>query len=72
MHLSALPVSAMLYFHHADQMLDVDGKLAPGWDITCWLPYAARGVEQLHWWAEAAALQRQRAEASQLPRGVDR
>ena len=57
--LGCLPVSAMLHFPHADQVFQPDGQLQPGEDSMRWMNYASRGTEQLHWWATAAAHQRQ-------------
>jgi NAD(P)H-dependent FMN reductase len=57
--LGCIPVSAMLHVPHADQVLAPDGRLAPGQDEGRWLGYADRGIAQLHWWAAAAARQRQ-------------
>ena len=56
--LGCLPVSAMLHFPHADQVLQADGQLGPDQDAARWSKYASRGTEQLHWWAAAAAYQR--------------
>ena len=57
--LGCLPVSAMLHFPHADQVFQPDGHLQLGEDSARWMNYASRGTEQLHWWATAAAHQRQ-------------
>ena len=57
--LGCLPVSAMLHFPHADQVFQPNGQLQPDEDSARWLHYASRGTEQLHWWATAAAKQRQ-------------
>jgi chromate reductase len=56
--LGCLPVSAMLHFPHADKAFEVDGQPSADQDAARWAKYAARGIEQLHWWAEAAARQR--------------
>ncbi len=56
--LGCLPVSAMLHFPQADQVFQASGQLNPGQDEARWATYAGRGVEQLYWWAEAAARQR--------------
>ncbi len=55
--LGCLPVSAMLHFPHADQVFQADGQLNQSQDVARWTSYATRGVEQLHWWAAAAAYQ---------------
>jgi NAD(P)H-dependent FMN reductase len=57
--LGCLPVSAMLHFPNADKVFAPDGSLAQGQDLLQWVHYADRGVEQLYWWAAAAAHQRQ-------------
>lgn len=57
--LGCLPVSAMLHFPHADKVFGADGALAADQDAARWAKYAGRGVEQLHWWAEAAERQRE-------------
>ncbi|MFY8134615.1 MAG: NADPH-dependent FMN reductase [Aquimonas sp.] len=56
--LGCLPVSAMLHFPHADKAFEADGQPSAGQDAARWAKYTARGIEQLHWWAEAAARQR--------------
>ena len=60
--LGCLPVSAMLHYPHADRVFDADGRPAAGEDAARWASYAARGLSQLAWWAEAAAEQRGRVD----------
>jgi NAD(P)H-dependent FMN reductase len=60
--LGCLPVSAMLHFPHADKVFQADGELAADQDAARWAKYAGRGVEQLHWWAEAAERQRKQVD----------
>lgn len=56
--LGCLPVSAMLHFPLAASAFEPDGTPAADQDATRWAKYASRGIDQLHWWAEAAAQQR--------------
>lgn len=56
--LGCLPVSAMLHFPHADTAFEAEGTPAADQDAARWAKYAARGIEQLHWWADSAAQQR--------------
>jgi NAD(P)H-dependent FMN reductase len=56
--LGCLPVSAMLHYPHADRVFDAEGRPAAGEDAARWSSYAARGLSQLAWWAQAAAAQR--------------
>lgn len=56
--LGCLPVSAMLHFPHADKTFEANGAPGADHDAERWAKYASRGIEQLHWWAEAAAQQR--------------
>lgn len=58
--LGCLPVSAMLHYPHADRVFDAEGRPSPGEDADRWAGYAARGLSQLAWWAQAAASQRER------------
>jgi len=60
--LGCLPVSAMLHYPHADRVFDTEGQPATGEDAARWSSYAARGMAQLAWWAEASALQRGRVD----------
>lgn len=60
--LGCLPVSAMLHFPHADKAFEADGTPAADQDAARWAKYAARGIEQLRWWAEAASQQRTAAD----------
>lgn len=60
--LGCLPVSAMLHYPHADRVFDAEGRPAAGEDAARWASYAARGLSQLAWWAEAAAEQRERVD----------
>lgn len=53
--LGCVPVSAMLHFAHADQVFQPNGLVNSDQDEAQWLKFASRGVEQLHWWATAAA-----------------
>lgn len=56
--LGCIPVSAMLHFPHAHEVLQSTGRLNPDQDEARWVTYVERGVSQLHWWAAAAAQQR--------------
>jgi NAD(P)H-dependent FMN reductase len=60
--LGCLPVSAMLHYPHADRVFDAEGRPAACEDAARWSGYAARGLSQLAWWAQAAAEQRGRAD----------
>jgi NAD(P)H-dependent FMN reductase len=57
--LGCLPVSAMLHFPNAAEVFSPTGELLHAQDRETWQRYAGRGVEQLYWWAAAAANQRQ-------------
>jgi hypothetical protein len=48
----------MLHYPHADQVFQASGELGPDQDEARWLKYADRGIDQLSWWAAAAAHQR--------------
>lgn len=60
--MGCLPVSAMLHFPHADTTFEADGTPTADQDSARWAKYASRGIEQLRWWAEAAAQQRRAAD----------
>jgi chromate reductase, NAD(P)H dehydrogenase (quinone) len=56
--LGCLPVSAMIHVPKAQTVLDPEGDYSPGVDSRGWNNYFDRGLDQLDWWAEAAAAQR--------------
>lgn len=65
--LGCLPVSAMVHIPKAQTIFDEDGRYqdaaaGPGWE-----GYIGRGLDQLAWWASAAADQRARAGAGTNP-----
>lgn len=60
--LGCLPVSAMIHVPHAHEVFEVDGGYAEGVDGARWSGYIARALDQLAWWAGAAARQRGLAE----------
>ena len=64
--LGCLPVSAMLHFPNADKVFSETGELLGNQEEKKWQRYAQRGVEQLNWWAAAAAHQRQALDPFQL------
>lgn len=60
--LGCLPVSSMIHFPRAHQVLGEDGSIVVDNDAddTDWNKYIGRSLSQLEWWAEAAKEQRQR------------
>lgn len=56
--LGCLPVSAMLHFPHAHQLLTKDGVLNSSEDLEKWEGYLQHGIGQLCWWMEACKAQR--------------
>lgn len=63
--LGCLPVSAMIHLPRAQQVLAADGALNEGEDPAAWSDYFGRSVDQLLWWAQAAAQQRQSVDPHQ-------
>lgn len=61
--LGCLPVSAMVHIPKAQEALDASGAWASG--AAEWDGYLGRTLEQLDWWAEAAARQRHEGTAAQ-------
>lgn len=59
--LGCLPVSAMVHIPNAHTIIDEDGCYLPEIDSVRWDGYIGRGLDQLVWWAEAAAGQRAKA-----------
>ncbi|QNN65606.1 NAD(P)H-dependent oxidoreductase [Sphingomonas rhizophila] len=59
--LGCLPVSAMVHVPEAHSVFDEDGAYLEGNDGSRWDGYIGRGLDQLAWWAEAAADQRDRS-----------
>lgn len=64
--LGCLPVSAMLHFPNGDQVFTPNGEFVADQDSARWVGYAARGADQLYWWATAAARQRQALDPFEL------
>jgi chromate reductase, NAD(P)H dehydrogenase (quinone) len=56
--LGCLPVSAMIHVPKAATVFDPDGAYLADSDADAWDGYFSRGLDQLAWWAEAAAAQR--------------
>lgn len=56
--LGCLPVSAMIHIPKAQTVLDSDGEYLPDVDGEAWNDYFKRGIDQLVWWADAAAARR--------------
>ena len=52
--LGCLPVSQMIHFPRAPQVLDENGRLKDDQDEDRWNEYVGRGWAQLEWWAQAA------------------
>lgn len=65
--LGCLPVSAMIHVPKADKVFDPEGAYLPGLDAAEWDGYLERGVNQLEWWAAAAASQRIAASGPTAP-----
>lgn len=63
--LGCLPVSAMIHVPHAQDVFGADGSYLPGVDAGRWDGYLDRTLDQLGWWATAAA--RQRADGGKRP-----
>ncbi|MFD1950789.1 NADPH-dependent FMN reductase [Sphingomonas arantia] len=63
--LGCLPVSAMIHVPHAQDVFDEEGGYPAGVDGDRWAGYFDRTLDQLCWWATAAA--RQRAGGSDRP-----
>ncbi|MEP0234714.1 MAG: NAD(P)H-dependent oxidoreductase [Parasphingorhabdus sp.] len=59
--LGCLPVSAMIHVPKAQEVFTEDGGYAEDVDAGRWQTYFARTFDQLVWWGEAAARQRQQA-----------
>nr|WP_314445260.1 NAD(P)H-dependent oxidoreductase [uncultured Sphingomonas sp.] len=57
--LGCLPVSAMVHVPEAHTVFDETGGYQDGIDGARWNGYVGRGLDQLAWWAEAAAIQRE-------------
>lgn len=60
--LGCLPVSAMVHFPKAHEVLAEGGEIAPGQDGASWDKYCGRSWTQLAWWALAARSLRQSVE----------
>jgi len=58
--LGCLPVSAMIHVPRAQDVFDPLGVYADGVEAPRWDAYFDRALDQLRWWAEAAATQRAR------------
>lgn len=58
--LGCIPVSSMIHFPKAHQVLEEDGSISAAEDKDQWQKYVTRGLSQLEWWAEAAQQQRLR------------
>jgi chromate reductase, NAD(P)H dehydrogenase (quinone) len=56
--LGCLPVSAMIHVPHAQDVLDEEGEYLNGVDGVRWNGYFDRTLDQLTWWARAAACER--------------
>jgi len=56
--LGCLPVSAMVHVPHAQDVFDEQGHYLEGVDPERWDRYLDRTLDQLCWWAKAAARQR--------------
>ncbi|MBD8878581.1 NADPH-dependent FMN reductase [Roseibium polysiphoniae] len=59
--LGCLPVSAMIHVPKAQEVFTEDGDYAEDVEAGRWQTYLARTFDQLVWWGEAAARQRQQA-----------
>ncbi|WP_018690127.1 hypothetical protein [Ahrensia kielensis] len=59
--LDCLPVSAIIHIPHAQDVFAEDGSYANGVDTEKWGSYMGRTLNQLVWWSEAAAQQRNNA-----------
>ncbi|WP_117233730.1 NADPH-dependent FMN reductase [Vibrio maerlii] len=58
--LGCLPVSAMIHLPKAAQVLDENGFVVNASEQSEWDEYMNRTLHQLLWWAQGAALQRER------------
>lgn len=56
--LGCLPVSAMIHVPKAQEIFEPDGDYSAAADRQAWDRYLDRGLDQLAWWAEAAAARR--------------
>jgi chromate reductase len=56
--LGCLPVSAMIHVPHAQDVFEEDGGYSGGVDGVRWNGYFDRTLDQLSWWARAAARER--------------
>lgn len=65
--LGCLPVSAMVHIPKAQTILDEEGNYLDASAAAEWDGYMGRGLDQLAWWASAAAAQRARAGAGTNP-----
>jgi len=63
--LGCLPVSAMVHVPHAQDVFDEGGHYLEGVDPARWDGYLDRTLDQLCWWAKAAA--RQRTDGGERP-----
>jgi NAD(P)H-dependent FMN reductase len=63
--LGCLPVSAMIHIPHAQDVFDEEGNLLFGADVKKWQGYFGRTFQQLTWWGEAAARQRNRSKVTE-------
>ena len=65
--LGCIPVSAMIHVPKAQEVFDDQGGYLSSVDATAWASYVDRALTQLNWWASAATVQRNSAEAMQMP-----
>lgn len=70
--LGCLPVSAMVHVPKAQETFAADGSPQAGVDQASWFDYFGRTLNQLVWWAEAAATQRERVDPHQLVKDFKR
>jgi NAD(P)H-dependent FMN reductase len=56
--LGCLPVSAMIHLPRAQEIFDVDGRIAPDQNSASWNTYFGRTWAQVFWWAQAAKNQK--------------
>ena len=64
--LGCLPVSAMIHLPKAQQVFDEEGDIADTTEQEQWDEYMNRTLHQLVWWAEGAALQREKQDPTVL------
>lgn len=64
--LGCLPVSAMVHFPKAQDVLTEHGQVAPDHDAASWDSYCARSWKQLEWWGIAARNHRRHSDPARV------